>query len=104
MQICKHADMQICKPAGATMWTETTPHSSVVPAAGTSKLPGWKSSKGNESAATLITIFCNSQHLAYIPVDLRPRMFCEHFSFPGRDGGSLPCPIANQQEGSSSGS
>ena len=36
-----------------------------------SKLPGRKSSKSNELALTLITISCNSLHLAYIPGDLR---------------------------------
>ena len=54
IQICRYANIQICRLnliqicSGGTMWLETTPLSSVVQAAETSKLPGCKSSKDNE--------------------------------------------------------
>ena len=56
--------------SGGTMWLGTTRLSSVVEAAATSKLPG-QHQPGNQLHVTLIKIFCNSQRLAYIPVDLR---------------------------------
>ena len=75
------------------MWPMTTPLSSVVEAAGTSRLPGGKTF--NEPA--LIAIFCNSGQPTFSSFENK------RFDFSGRDGGLLRCQTANPQGGSNSG-